>query len=194
MASTALARVADIPGPAPAPQPAQIVRYNGLMDWLTTIDHKKIGLMYFWFVVVNGMIGGMFAGMIRIQLATPGAVWEAVQKAHLDNTPLPFNLFSENRVLYNEFVTMHATVMIFFTIIPGFIAFANYIVPLMIGARDMAFPKMNAFGFWLLFPAALLMYSSFFVHGGAAASGWTAYPPLSIEGAGHNIGTCARPG
>ena len=187
--ATAISRVADGPAmPQPAPVHPPIVRYSGLMDYLTTIDHKKIGLMYFWFVVINGMIGGAFAGLIRIQLATPGAVWEAVQAAHLNGTAVPFNLFSENRTLYNEFITMHATVMIFFTIIPGFIAFANYIVPLMIGARDMAFPKMNAFGFWLLLPAALLMYSSFFVHGGAAASGWTAYPPLSLEGAGHNIG------
>ncbi len=163
-------------------------RYTGVMDWLTTIDHKKIGLMYFWFVVINGMIGGAFAGMIRIQLATPGAVWETLNAAHINGQSLPFNLWSENRGFYNQLVTMHATIMIFFTIIPGFIAFMNYVVPLMIGARDMAFPKMNAFGFWLLIPAALLMLSSFFVSGGASASGWTAYPPLSLDGHGIHPG------
>jgi cytochrome c oxidase subunit 1 len=167
---------------APMTAVPQIRRYTGVMDWLTTVDHKKIGLLYFWFVVTMGMIGGAFAGAIRIHLATPGAVWEAVNHAHLTGTAVPYNWFSENRHLYNEFVTMHATIMIFFTIIPGFIAFMNYVVPLMIGARDMAFPKMNAFGFWLLIPAALLMFSSFFVNGGAAASGWTAYPPLSLQG------------
>jgi len=167
---------------APMTAAPQIKRYSGVMDWLTTVDHKKIGLLYFWFVVTMGLIGGAFAGAIRIHLATPGAVWEAVNHAHLTGTAVPYNWFSENRHLYNEFVTMHATIMIFFTIIPGFIAFMNYIVPLLIGARDMAFPKMNAFGFWLLIPAALLMFSSFFVNGGAAASGWTAYPPLSLQG------------
>ena len=168
--------------------PIPLKRYAGLMDWLTTVDHKKIGLMYFWFTVTMGVVGGFFAGAIRVQLATPGAVIEAIQAAHLAGVELPFNLFSENRDLYNQMVTMHASVMIFFTIIPGFIGFANYIVPLMVGARDMAFPKLNAFGFWLLIPAAILMMSSFFVQGGAAASGWTAYPPLSLQGAGINPG------
>jgi cytochrome c oxidase subunit 1 len=161
-----------------------IPRYTGLMDWLTTVDHKKIGLMYFWFSLTMGIIGGAMAGAIRVQLAMPGAVYEAIQAAHLSGVAAPFSLFSENRDLYNQFVTMHASVMIFFTLIPGFIGFANYLVPLMIGARDMAFPKLNAFGFWLLIPSAILMMTSFFVQGGAAASGWTAYPPLSLLGAG----------
>lgn len=173
--------------PAAVPMP-EIKRYTGVMDWLTTVDHKKIGLMYFWFVVIMGLIGGAFAGMIRVQLATPGAVLEALSAAQLNGDAAPFSLFSENRHLYNQIVTMHASVMIFFTIIPGFIAFSNYIVPLMIGARDMAFPKMNAFGFWLLIPSAILMMSSFFVKGGAAASGWTAYPPLSLIGHGTDPG------
>ncbi|MBA3937353.1 MAG: cbb3-type cytochrome c oxidase subunit I [Planctomycetes bacterium] len=173
------------------PMPSlEIKRYSGLMDWLTTVDHKKIGLMYFWFTVTMGLVGGFMAGLIRFQLATPGAVIEALQAAHIAGVNEPFSLFSGHdglfgdQDLYNQMVTMHASVMIFFTIIPGFIAFANYIVPIMVGARDMAFPKMNAFGFWLLIPAALLMLSSFFVQGGAAASGWTAYPPLSLLGAG----------
>jgi cytochrome c oxidase subunit 1 len=179
---------------APVTIAPQFKRYTGVMDWLTTVDHKKIGLLYFWFVVIMGMAGGMLAGLIRIQLATPGAVWEAVTAAHINGTDVPFNLFSEgggswhSRHMYNQVVTMHATIMIFFTIIPGFIAFMNYIVPIMVGARDMAFPKMNAFGFWLLLPSAVLMFSSFFVSGGAAATGWTAYPPLSLQGAGTQPG------
>ena len=172
---------------APAPMP-EIKRYTGVMDWLTTVDHKKIGLMYFWFVVTMAIVGGALAGGIRFQLAMPGAVLEALSAAQLNGTAAPFSLFSENRHLYNQVVTMHASIMIFFVIIPGFIAFANYVVPLMIGARDMAFPKMNAFGFWLLIPAAVLMFSSFFVKGGAAASGWTAYPPLSLVGHGTDPG------
>ena len=173
--------------PASHPMP-EIRRYTGVMDWLTTVDHKKIGMMYFWFVAVMGLLGGAFAGAIRVQLAMPGAVLEALNAAQLNGLATPASLFSENRHLYNQVVTMHASVMIFFTIIPGFVAFSNYIVPLMIGARDMAFPKMNAFGFWLLIPAAILMLSSFLVKGGAAASGWTAYPPLSLVGHGTDPG------
>src|SRR3954465_13199499 len=92
-----------------APQ-LEIKRYTGIMDWLTTVDHKKIGLMYFWFVVIMGMIGGAMGGAIRIQLATPGAVWEAVNAAHISGKDVPYNWFSENRLLYNQFVTMHATI------------------------------------------------------------------------------------
>jgi cytochrome c oxidase subunit 1 len=164
----------------------EIKRYTGLMDWLTTVDHKKIGLMYFWFVVISAIVGGAMAGLIRVQLAMPGASVEALQAAALSSTTAT-SLFSDanglfgDRHLYNQMVTMHASMMIFFVLIPGFIGFANYIVPLLIGARDMAFPKLNALGFWLLIPAALLQLSSFFVAGGAAASGWTAYPPLSLK-------------
>ena len=163
-----------------------IKRYTGVMDWLTTVDHKKIGLMYFWLVIFSALVGGAMAGAIRVQLAMPGATVEALQQAALTGTNA-ISLFSDangmfgDRHLYNQMVTMHASVMIFFVLIPGFIGFANYMVPLMIGARDMAFPKLNAFGFWLLIPAAVLQLSSFFVIGGAAASGWTSYPPLSLK-------------
>ncbi len=168
--------------PDQKPMP-EIRRYTGVMDWLTTVDHKKIGLMYFWLVIIMGVVGGAFAGMIRVQLAMPDATYEALQAARIEGREVKALFYDFHR--YNEIVTMHASVMIFFTIIPGFIAFANYLVPLMIGARDMAFPKMNAFGFWLLIPSAILMIASFFVQGGAAASGWTAYPPLSLEGVGN---------
>ncbi|MBA3684339.1 MAG: cbb3-type cytochrome c oxidase subunit I [Planctomycetes bacterium] len=166
----------------------QIKRYTGLMDYLTTVDHKKIGLMYFWFTLFMGIVGGALAGLIRVHLATPGSMIEAIQYANLHGTDLPFNLFSENKHAYNQVMTMHASVMIFFVIIPSFAAFGNYLAPIMIGARDMAFPKMNAFAFWLLIPAACLMFASFFTVGGAAAAGWTSYPPLSLQGAKINPG------
>jgi cytochrome c oxidase subunit I len=165
-----------------------IKRYTGVMDWLTTVDHKKIGMLYFWFTVTMGVVGGVFAGLIRVQLATPGAVLEAIQHARLVGADIPANLFSENRLLYNQVMTMHASVMIFLTIIPAFASFGNFLVPIMIGARDMAFPKMNALAFWLLVPAAFLMFGSFFVQGGTAAAGWTSYPPLSLQGNGTNPG------
>src|SRR5690606_17624993 len=95
----------------------------------------------------------------------------------------PAAIFSDGNA-YNQALTMHASVMLFFVLIPAWAAFGNYLVPIMIGARDMAFPKMNGFAFWLLIPAAALAVGSFFVSGGAAASGWTAYPPLSIQPAG----------
>lgn len=170
-----------------APLP-EIKRYTGLMDWLTTVDHKKIGLMYFWFVLVMGIIGGALSGLIRVQLAMPGATIEAIQNALLTGEALKANLFSENRHAYNQVMTMHASVMIFFVIIPAWAAFGNYLLPIMIGARDMAFPKMNAFAFWLLVPASLLMFTSFLTAGGAAAAGWTSYPPLALLGKGANPG------
>lgn len=169
----------------------EIKRYSGVLDWITTVDHKKIGLMYFWFAFLFGLVGGGLAGAIRVQLATPAAVWEYVQAAAMGLRESPWGLFgtesalfSQSYTTFNQMTTMHASVMIFFVIIPAFAAFGNYVVPIMIGARDMAFPKLNAFAFWLLIPAAVLMLSSFFVHGGAASSGWTAYPPLSVKSEG----------
>jgi len=156
-------------------------RYSGVMDWLTTVDHKKIGMLYFWFCLTMGIVGGFLSGLIRVQLLTPGATLEAIQHARLTGEALRFNLFSENGHLFNQVMTMHASVMIFFVIIPAFAAFGNYLVPIMIGARDMAFPKMNALAFWLLIPAAILMFSSFLTVGGTAAAGWTSYPPLSTK-------------
>jgi len=168
-----------------------IKRYGGILDWLTTVDHKKIGLMYFWFAFIMGLVGGGLAGMIRGQLATPGAIWEQLDAARVVGVEAATSLYSADsgqREFFNSLTTMHASVMIFFVIIPAFAGFANYVVPLMIGARDMAFPKLNALAFWLLVPAAFMMFGSFFVQGGAASSGWTAYPPLSLQGAGENPG------
>jgi len=149
--------------------PPQAARhYTGALDWLTTTDHKKIGIMYIVFALLNGWLGGSLAGMIRLNLYNPN-----------------WHIFSPE--LYNQLMTMHATIMIFLTLMTAFSGFGNYLVPLMIGARDMAFPKLNAFAFWLMIPAALMLYGSFFVVGGAAAGGWWSYPPLSTAqfSAGH---------
>jgi len=135
---------------------------RGLGEWLTTPDHKKIGIMYMFSTFIFFLVGGLAALLVRLQLALPEAP--------------PFN-----GELYNQIFTVHASVMIFLFIIPfGIGGLGNYLVPLMIGARDMAFPKINALSFWMIPPAAIMMLSGFFT-GGAADAGWTSYPPLSVR-------------
>ena len=131
-----------------------------ILDWLTTVDHKKLGILYFYFTMSAFAVGGVFALLVRAQLAVA------------DNT------FLSNSA-YNQIFTMHASLMLFMFVIPVWAAFGNYIVPLQIGAMDMAFPRINALSFWLLPPAALILFSSFFVDGGTAAAGWTSYSPLA---------------
>nr|BCX00233.1 MAG: cytochrome c oxidase subunit 1 [Bacteroidota bacterium] len=133
-----------------------------IADWLTTTDHKKIGIMYLVYSLLMAIVGGAMAGMIRTQLAVP------------DNTFL-------RPELYNEILTLHGTIMIFFVAMPALAGFGNYLVPILIGARDMAFPRLNAFSFWLLVPSGILMLASLFVEGGAAAAGWTSYTPLASK-------------
>ncbi len=146
--------------------PHKTPSYTGIMRWLTTVDHKLIGVMYLWFALFSAVAGGALAGGIRAQLAFPQGI------------PLGGeNIAVMTPELYNQFVGMHASFMIFFAIIPAFAGFGNYIVPILIGARDMAFPKMNAFAFWILIPSAILMIASFAF--GSTGAGWTAYPPLS---------------
>lgn len=138
---------------------AHVKRYTGLMDWLTTVDHKKIGVLYLIAGGIFFLMGGIEAIMIRIQLAYPD------QKIFIGDT-------------FNQLTTMHGTTMIFFAAMPVIFAFMNAVVPLQIGARDVAFPFVNALGFWLFFAGGVLMNTSWFL-GGAPAAGWTAYPPLS---------------
>jgi len=144
--------------------PATTAYRPGLYEWLTTTDHKKIGIMY----VINSflffMIGGFFALGVRAELAQPG-----------------LQIF-QNEHVYNEFFSIHATVMIFLFIIPMLAGLGNYIVPIMIGAPDMAFPRVNALSFWMLPLGGLLLLAGFLSQGGAAAAGWTSYPPLSEVG------------
>ena len=140
--------------------PAYAGRRAGLYDWLTTTDHKKIGILYLVNSFVLFFVGGMFALVVRLELAQPG-----------------LQFLKEST--YNQAFTIHASLMIFLFIIPILAGFGNYIVPLMIGAPDMAFPRINALSFWMLPLAALLMLSGFLTDGGAAAAGWTSYSPLA---------------
>mgnify|MGYP006270325545 CR=1 FL=1 len=128
--------------------------------YLTTVDHKDIGIMYLISALFFLFLGGALAWVIRAELAAPG--YQLVDGA-----------------FFNQMTAMHASIMIFFVIIPAFIGFANYFVPIMIGAPDMAFPRLNNWAFWLLPFAGLMAIVSFFVPGGAMAAGWTAYPPLT---------------
>ncbi|WP_192703479.1 cytochrome c oxidase subunit I [Paenibacillus sp. OAS669] len=129
------------------------------MDWLTTVDHKKIGILY---LIAGGLfflMGGVEAVLIRIQLLYPD------QKIFIGDT-------------FNALTTMHGTTMIFFAAMPIIFAFMNAVVPLQIGARDVAFPFVNALGFWLFFFGGVMLNTSWFL-GGAPAAGWTAYSPLA---------------
>ena len=139
--------------------PAGTATKYGLYDWLTTTDHKKIGILYLINSFVMFFIGGILALVVRAELAQPG-----------------LQFIKEST--YNQAFTIHASLMIFLFIIPILAGFGNYIVPLQIGAPDMAFPRINAMSFWML-PLAGIMILTGFVTGGAAAAGWTSYAPLS---------------
>ena len=138
--------------PAPAAPPVQ-AQSSGLRMWLTTVDHKKIGILYLVTTLLFFLVGGLMALIIRLQLAS-------------DNGKV---VSPEN---YDRLFTMHGTTMIFLFVVPVMAAFGNYFVPLQIGARDMAFPKLNAMSYWLFLFGGLGMYSSF-VFGGAPDAGWT---------------------
>jgi len=137
-----------------------------LHDWVTTVDHKRLGILYLGYALVFLVIGGIEAGIMRIQLI----------RAHND--------FVSPQV-FNRLFTMHGTTMIFFVVMPLVFGFANYLIPLMIGARDMAFPRLNAFSFWLTALGGLLLYFSLvganglYGAGNAPDVGWFAYAPLT---------------
>ncbi len=133
---------------------------SAIYEWVTTTDHKKIGILYVVNSFVFFLLGGLFALGVRAELAQPG-----------------LQFFSE--ATYNQLFTLHASLMLFLFIIPMLAGFGNYAVPLMIGAPDMAFPRINALSFWMLPLGGILMLSGLFVEGGAAAAGWTSYPPLA---------------
>ena len=135
---------------------------TGLMRWITTTNHKDIGTMYLVLALVMFFAGGVMALTIRAELFQPGM--QVVQPE-----------------FFNQLTTMHGLVMVFGAIMPAFVGFANWQIPLMIGASDMAFARMNNWSFWLLPPAGLLLIGSFFVPGGATAAGWTLYAPLSVQ-------------
>ncbi|MFB0927837.1 MAG: cytochrome c oxidase subunit I [Acidimicrobiales bacterium] len=129
----------------------------GWASWFTTVDHKKIGIMYGVGSLFFFLFGGVEALMIRIQLAAPDG-----------------QFLSES--LYNQVFTMHGVTMVFLVIMPMAAAFANYLLPLQVGARDVAFPRLNAFSFWCWLAGAIFLNTSWFL-GGAPAGGWFAYAP-----------------
>jgi len=132
---------------------------TGWVSWLTTVDHKKIGIMYLVSAFFFFIVGGIEALLMRVQLGAPN------------------NTFLSPDV-YNQMFTMHATTMIFLAIMPLNVGFGNFVVPIMIGARDMAFPRLNALSIWLFIFGGLMLYFSF-IAGGAPAAGWFSYAPLS---------------
>ena len=148
--------------------PAATAYRTGLYEWLTTTDHKKIGILYLVNSMVFFIMGGLLALGVRSELAVPG-----------------IQFFKED--IYNQLFTMHASFMLFLFVIPILAGFGNYVVPLMIGAPDMAFPRINALSFWML-PLAGILMASGFLAGGAASAGWTSYTPLS-EAKYSGIGT-----
>ena len=147
----------------------QTLIHKGLLSWLATTDHKRIGIMYFAATLSFFGIAGILALLIRTQLAHAGLHFIGAEA-------------------YNQIFTLHGTAMVFLVIAPFGIGLGNYLVPLQIGAPDMAFPRLNAFGFWLFFFGALTVLAGAFTVSGAADSGWTAYAPLSTLKAGYGTG------
>ena len=135
---------------------------HGWRRWLFATNHKDIGTLYLLFSFSMLMVGGVLALAIRAELFQPG-------------------LQFVNPQLFNQLTTMHGLIMVFGAIMPAFVGFANWMIPLQIGAADMAFARMNNLSFWLMIPAAITLVSSFFMPGGAPAAGWTLYAPLTLQ-------------
>jgi cytochrome c oxidase subunit 1 len=157
-----MATATDTLTPTPVRAPVILRRpksTKGFWSWFSTVDHKKIGIMYAVTALIFFCLGGIEALLIRLQLAQPnGTVLTASQ--------------------YNQLFTMHGTTMVFLLGMPLSVAFANYFIPLMIGARDVAFPRLNAFGYWVFILGGTFLYSSFLL-GGAPNGGWFGYTPLT---------------
>ena len=155
---------------ARAERPVPSWQRGRVASWLTTVDHKRIGILY---IVTSGLFfgaGGIMALLIRTQLAQA-------------NT----NFITRDG--YNELFTIHGTTMIFLVVVPILAGFGNYLIPLMIGARDMAFPRLNALSYWLFLFGGIVLLLSFFAKYGAARGGWTSYPPNSVymQGSGQDL-------
>ncbi|MDH3970878.1 MAG: cytochrome c oxidase subunit I [Gammaproteobacteria bacterium] len=133
---------------------------SGLMRWVTTTNHKDIGTLYLWFAFTMLLIGGAMAMVIRAELFQPGMQVVDPQ-------------------FFNTMTTMHGLIMVFGAIMPGMVGLANWQIPLMIGAPDMALPRMNNWSFWILPFAGTMLLSTLFMEGGGPAFGWTFYAPLS---------------
>ncbi len=136
---------------------------KGLGRWLFTTNHKDIGTMYLWFSFAMFILGGAFAMIIRAELFQPGM--QLVEPG-----------------FFNQMTTLHGLVMVFGAIMPSFVGLANWLIPMMIGAPDMALPRMNNWSFWILPFGFGMMLATLFMPGGAPAAGWTLNPPLSLQG------------
>jgi cytochrome c oxidase subunit 1 len=155
--------VTQVPPARPVPQVTAHEVYRPRttkrwVDWVATTDHKKIGIMYLVLTFVFFLLGGIEALLMRVQLAVPNNTFLGGER-------------------YNELLTMHGTTMVFLFVVPIMAGFGNYFVPLMIGARDMAFPRLNALSFWLLLFGGIVFYATLFFH--PPEAGWWSYPPLS---------------
>ncbi len=135
---------------------------KGLMRWVLTTNHKDIGTMYLWFSFAMFLTGGAMAMIIRAELFQPGL--QIVEPA-----------------FFNQMTTMHGLIMVFGAVMPAFVGLANWMIPMMIGAPDMAMPRMNNWSFWILPFAALMLVSTLFMEGGGPNFGWTFYAPLSTH-------------
>ncbi len=134
----------------------------GISRWLFTTNHKDIGTLYLWFAFAMFLVGGAMSLVIRSELWQPGL---QIVDPHF----------------FNQMTTVHALVMVFGAVMPAFTGLANWLIPMMIGAPDMALPRLNNWSFWLLPTAAALLVTSLFVPGGGPDAGWTLYPPLSVQ-------------
>ncbi len=161
--------MSDVPLiPEHATQFPQVKRMNALLEWVATVDHKQIGMMYLFGTFFFLLVGGVEALLMRIQLAQPNEHFLSPQD-------------------YNQLFTMHGITMIFLVVMPMLLGLANYVVPLQIGARDMAYPRLNALSVWMFYFGGMILYASFLA-GGAPDAGWFAYVPLSTPPYTTNVG------
>src|SRR5215210_4509804 len=143
-----------------AETPAHAPR-RGLARWLTTTDHKEIGILYLWTGFLFFILGGMAALLLRAELWEPGATVVGAG-------------------VFNELFSLHGTTMVFLWIMPAVAGLGNFFVPIMVRAKDMAYPRVNALSFWLIPPAALLLWLPMVIKGMSAVNvTWVGYPPLS---------------
>jgi cytochrome c oxidase subunit 1 len=140
---------------------------RGITRWIFTTNHKDIGTLYLWFSFIMFLTGGSMAMVIRAELFEPG-------------------LQFVDPLFFNEMTTMHGLIMVFGAVMPAFVGLANWLVPMMIGAPDMALPRMNNWSFWILPFAGAMLLSTMFMQGGGPAFGWTFYAPLSTKFAPHS--------
>jgi cytochrome c oxidase subunit I len=136
---------------------------KGIMRWIKTTNHKDLGTLYLWFSFTMFFVGGLMSLVIRAELFQPGLQFIDPE-------------------FYNQMITLHALVMIFGGVMPAFVGLANWMVPMMIGCSDLALPRVNNWGFWILPFAFAMLLSTLFLPGGGPAGGWTLYPPLVLQG------------